>query len=348
MQSSVTDAVRAAVSRQDSVGGLFATAEALTKSDVASLRLPSGVAEAAKHILGLRTNASQITGDQLVQAVRTSGVMSEARLVAEAMAAKGQVGASEQASALAGGSTLSGQASLSPLPITADLKLATLVLRNLLASWGSVSESEEALARTMDGRPVPPRKGAPPSAQPPGRVVLPPGVGAETIMRALFEQSEKALSRIRLSQVASLPEREDPGSTRAGAAPGQYLTTELPLLVGKDTRILHMDIERDATSPDRPNEERGVVIRFSIDLGESGPIHAHLRYAYEKLTVRVWAEQEHTALALDQHKSELAAALSAQGLAVDDMQMKPGKPAAADYVADPNVGPTHQPVDTSA
>lgn len=346
MAATLAAAVQESVPRQDSLGGLFAAAQMLlgtsAEADGGSpSNLPANVEAATKQILGLRVPASDIDGPRLKAAIQHSGTFSEnALLTGGRDSQSSSTGAMSEALTSSMASVLSGSALSAP----GDTKSALLLLRQILSTWvGPTAEGSEDVLDQAFNRPAPPRKGGAPQAQSQAqseaktaaqaqmlaRTAAPNTAASEQLGRLLQNQTDRALARVRLSQIASLPNGGDDKTAPSSQLQPQQWTAEIPIALGRETRIIQLDIEREpgeSGHPEGGDDGRPIVVRFAIDLGEAGPLHAHIHHMAGHVGVRIWAEKEDTAVHIARYKGELSAALGACGLAVDEMLFSVGAP----------------------
>jgi Flagellar hook-length control protein FliK len=290
---SIAPAVQAAASRQAGLGPLLADLEQAINTEA----LPQPVAAAAARMLEARLPLDGLNAAGLRQALARSGLFLEASLAAPA-------------SAVAPG---------------ADLKAALLVLRQMLKSWADTAPRAPSLAGPPANAPPPPYRGAPPSAQPPALASLPPYAPAGAVAQRLLAETDAALARQTLLQVASLPQN-GAGASHAAERGAQW-AFEIPLGLGQGTAISQFEITRDghAAGSDGVFTWR---VRFSLDVEPMGPVHALIAVTGERAAVTLWAEREASAARLRAEGDLLADALRAAALEPRDIQFRVGAPAA--------------------
>jgi hypothetical protein len=205
------------------------------------------------------------------------------------------------------------QASLSPEQATTLAKsLATaLVTRDTPAA---PSPPSNALP--------PPYRGAPPTAQ----AVAAPSLGRDAapdeVASRLITETDGALARTTLLQVASLPEQPD----QPRAAPTQRWNFEVPFATPQGTAIAQFEVSRDGPSLRADPQARTWRARFSLDLEPLGPVHALIALAGVRTSVTLWAERASTAARLNQNAAMLSDALRAAELEPVDFSARPGAP----------------------
>jgi hypothetical protein len=289
---SIATAVQAAASRQGGLGPLLADVEQAVKTDA----LPQPLAAVAARLLDARMSLDGVSAEGLRQALARSGLFLEASLAA------------------------------GPPPTDAglDLKAALLVLRQMLRAWAESEPRAGPAPVTPTSAPPPPYRGAPPSPQPAAHASLPAYAPAGTVARRILAETDAALARQTLLQVASLPESE-PGS-HAAARAAQW-AFEIPLALGQGSAIAQFEIARDGHAAETEGSFTWRV-RFSVNLEPMGPIHALIALAGGRAAVTLWAEREASAAHLRANGGLLENALRAAALDPRDIQFRVGAPAA--------------------
>ncbi|MBK8082538.1 MAG: flagellar hook-length control protein FliK [Devosia sp.] len=188
----------------------------------------------------------------------------------------------------------------------------------LLAVLGSDAEVAVASVRRAA---LPLRGEAPRAAAPQGPAS--PGQALPEIARNLLGHTDAALSRLKLMQVASQPA----DSTRPDAQSARpEFRVEIPLLLGTETAMLHLQVERDARH--RPSRrERAWRMRFAVHFSATGEIGAEVALFGRTANVSVWAAETDTADAIEAMLPELAPALARHGLDVGAVRVRRGAPA---------------------
>jgi hypothetical protein len=267
--AALTQMVPEAMARQNSVAPLLASLAAIVARPGA---VPEPVLRAAVQVLGQRVQLPPTgpTGDLIKGAIEKSGIFLEAGL------ARGQAPAQDMKASLAG-------------------------LRSTLATWlggnpppvGSVQQA------------APPLRGVPLRAEP---VELPPlPEAAREIPRALHQQADAALSRVKLMQLASLP---DADPARLGQP---ELRLEVPFLVGSELVMAQFQVSRDAARR-RSDGKRGWTMRFAMNFSGAGEVSAEIGLIGRSVSVSLWAADAEMVRRLEAALPELAPALAALGL----------------------------------
>jgi hypothetical protein len=176
--------------------------------------------------------------------------------------------------------------------------------------------------------PPPPFRGALPSAQP----ALPPGVTADaplaTIVHRLADDTDAAIARQILLQVASLPDRADVSAPRTDPAAPRW-NFEIPFVTTVGTAIAQFEITRDGKASLVEAAKPVWRARFSLDVEPAGPVHALISLAGQSTSVRMWAERPATVAQLRAGVAQLSQALSRAELQPADIVIRHGAPAQA-------------------
>ncbi|WP_374626518.1 flagellar hook-length control protein FliK, partial [Devosia sp.] len=189
----------------------------------------------------------------------------------------------------------------------------------LLAVLGHDADATVPEAR----RAAMPLRGESPRAAP-AQAPASSGQALPELARNLLGHADAALSRLKLMQVASQP----PESIRADAQPARpELRVEIPLLLGAETAMLHLQVERDARH--RPTRrERAWRMRFAVHFSATGEVGAEVALFGRTANISVWAAEAETAEAIEAMLPELSPALARHGLDVGAVRVRRGVPAA--------------------
>lgn len=201
-----------------------------------------------------------------------------------------------------------------------DSKSTLLALRStLLGFLGSDTTAPVVPA----GRPAPPIKGEPPRAPPPQTLPADPAADARETARTLLGHTDAALSRLKLLQSASQPAID----TRVDApAPRTELRVEIPMLLGAETGILQLLVERDGKHRRDPQRERGWRLRFAMNFSVTGEVGAEVALLGRTANIAIWAADPDTADALEALLPELAPAIQRHGLELSALRVRRGAP----------------------
>ena len=176
--------------------------------------------------------------------------------------------------------------------------------------------------------PAPPFRGALPATQP----VAPPSLAPDTLPAGmghkLLEQTDAALARQTLLQVASLPDRPDLGGTSQANQPNQpRWSFEIPFATPQGTAMAQFEISRDGGNEvESATPTRVWRARFTLDVEPTGPVHALVSLIGEKTAVRMWAERPETAARLRANADALSQALRQAELEPGDILVGEGAP----------------------
>jgi Flagellar hook-length control protein FliK len=221
-----------------------------------------------------------------------------------------------------------------PRPATASavLNLLQEALQEIPKAAGNASpvtvtlqngQSEEAIVRT--NTPPPPFRGGLPSPQPIAAPSIAPGAPLAASAHRLLENTDAAIARQTLLQVASLPGDGDTGGGRVDPSAPRW-NFEIPFVTPQGTAMAQFEISRDGGGTEIEAAKRVWRARFSIDVEPAGPVHAVISLNAERTSVRMWAERPATAAQLRAGAGELSQALSQAALRPGDIVIRDGTP----------------------
>lgn len=196
---------------------------------------------------------------------------------------------------------------------TTDLRSGLLQLRGALLGFLG---AEIAPVAPVSRRPPPPTRDAPLRslrADPPS---LPDSATPKDAGRALLQQTDAALSRIRLLQLASLPQ----DAARAGSPPAIDWMLEVPMLLGNELAVAQLRIAGDGRSG-AGKRGRTWRLQFSVNFSILGEVGAQIGFSDNRTSIALWAEEADTASALETMLPELGIALAARGLEVGGLRV---------------------------
>jgi hypothetical protein len=173
--------------------------------------------------------------------------------------------------------------------------------------------------------PPPPFRAALPSAQPVVPSSLTPDMPLAATVHHLLDDTDAAIARQTLLQVASLPDRADIAGPRTDPAAPRW-NFEIPFATPAGTAIAQFEISRDGTASEIDAAKRVWRARFSLDVEPAGPIHALISLSGDRTSVRMWAERPATATQLRAGASQLSQALSRAELQPGDIVIRDGAP----------------------
>lgn len=207
-----------------------------------------------------------------------------------------------------------------------DMKTALLGLQRQLGAWlGDQPAVDQVRAIPPPLRGVIPRaRGDAPLPELPDDALL--------AGKVLLERTEAALSRLRLHQHASLPE---PASRHEA-----QWSMDLPVVLGGQQSLLHLQIHRDRDADAERPEDRGWQVRFAINLSDIGEVGAQVSLRGAATGVLLWADRAETAALLDAGIDALRQDLETLGLVPGAIVVRagapnaPAQPAAAGHIVD--------------
>ncbi len=193
----------------------------------------------------------------------------------------------------------------------------------------SAHAAGQSIAARQPSEPAPPFRGAAPSPQPIASPSLAPDAPPASMGRELLDQTDAALARQTLLQVASLPDRpEFVGANQTTQTTQPRWSFEIPFATPQGTAVAQFEIERDGG-----NDVEGVApsriwrARFTLDVEPAGPVHALVSLIGDKTAVRMWAERADTAAQLRANTDALSFALRHAELEPGDILIGEGAPA---------------------
>jgi hypothetical protein len=171
----------------------------------------------------------------------------------------------------------------------------------------------------------PPIRGALPAAQPIASPTIAPHAPLEVTAHHLLDDTDAAIARQTLLQVASLPDRIDTSAPKADMTAPRW-NFEIPFATPQGTAMAQFEISRDGGEQEVEAAKRVWRARFSLDVEPAGPVHALISLTGEKTSVRIWAERPATAEQLRAGASDLSQALSRAELQPGDIVIRDGAP----------------------
>ena len=173
--------------------------------------------------------------------------------------------------------------------------------------------------------PPPPFRGALPSAQPVAAPSIASDAPLATTAHHLLGDTDAAIARQTLLQVASLPDRVDTAGARIDPTAPRW-NFEIPFAMPQGTAMAQFEISRDGGGNEVEAAKRVWRARFSLDVEPAGPVHALVSLIGERTSVRMWAERPATAAQLRAGAAQLSQALSKAELQPGDIVIRDGAP----------------------
>ena len=281
--------------QQSGLGSLFAQIGSLSAAQaVGKTSLPDPVVKAMQQILGLRLNPSQtLTGKDLQQAVRLSGMFREAQI--------SQPGVATSAS----------------LP---DLKSALLSFKSLLQHLGTETQFTQPA-----NQPAQPTRQGPPQGQPPQTASGVWADSAQLNLQSLLKETDSALARMRLTQLVNAGLATEDG-VQTSSKP-MDVVLELPLSLGQETAVMQMQIGRDGGG--NSADEEGAPawrLRFALDLTATGPLEAAIALRGGGTYASLWVDRKETFENLNAVRDTMEAAFADAGLDLQELRLIRGLP----------------------
>jgi hypothetical protein len=171
----------------------------------------------------------------------------------------------------------------------------------------------------------PPFRGALPSPQAVASPSLTPNTPLAATVHRLLDDTDAAIARQTLLQVASLPDRVDASGHRIDPTVPQW-NFEIPFATAQGTAMAQFEISRDGGNEQADPAKRAWRARFTLNVEPSGPVHALITLNGDKIFVRMWAGRPATAQQLRAGIGELNQALTKAELKPGDIVVRDGTP----------------------
>ncbi|MBR0954494.1 flagellar hook-length control protein FliK [Bradyrhizobium canariense] len=171
----------------------------------------------------------------------------------------------------------------------------------------------------------PPVRGALPSLQSIASPSLVPNAPLAATVQRLLDDTDAAIARQTLLQVASLPDRTDASGHRIDPTVPQW-NFEIPFATPQGTAMAQFEISRDGGNESADPANRAWRARFTLNVEPAGPVHALITLNGDKTFVRMWAERPATAQQLRAGIGELNQALTRAELKPGDILVRDGTP----------------------
>ncbi|MEP6838102.1 MAG: flagellar hook-length control protein FliK [Bradyrhizobium sp.] len=205
------------------------------------------------------------------------------------------------------------------------LQEALQELGNPTRAAGTPRDSRAGDVTIHTNTPPPPFRGALPTAQPVASPSLAPGAPLATTAHHLLGDTDAAIARQTLLQVASLPDRVDLAGPKVDITAPSW-NFEIPFVTPRGTAMAQFEISRDGGGNEAEASKRVWRARFSLDVEPSGPVHAQISLVGDKTSVRMWAERPSTAAQLRAGAAQLSQQLSRAELQPGDIVIRDGAP----------------------
>jgi flagellar hook-length control protein FliK len=164
---------------------------------------------------------------------------------------------------------------------------------------------------------MPPFRNGPTLAQAPALPTIPADAPPADIVRHLIDETDAAIARQTLLQIASLPDDQGTGMRARDDKP-LHLTFDIPLLTAQGTAVAQLRIERDGAERSRDGAQPVWKVSFSIDVEPIGPVHARIGLVGDRASVTLKAERSESVDRLARELPSLEASLR-------DAALEPGR-----------------------
>ncbi|MBR0994819.1 flagellar hook-length control protein FliK [Bradyrhizobium japonicum] len=229
---------------------------------------------------------------------------------------------------------VAGNAQQAAMPRTMSAGLAASLLQeameNLPRLTGNVPGSNKAVPNGHSFEAAahatpPPFRGALPSPQAIASPSLAPDTPLSATVHRLLDDTDAAIARQTLLQIASLPDRTDASGHRIDPAATQW-NFEIPFATPQGTAMAQFEISRDGAGESADPVKRAWRARFTLNVEPAGPVHALITLNGDKTFVRMWAERPATVQQLRAGIGELNHALTRAELKPGDILVREGTP----------------------
>ncbi len=198
-----------------------------------------------------------------------------------------------------------------------DLKLALLSLRDALRS----TLPEGARVPAPPSSLPPPHRSALPVGEPPSLPSI-AGLDGEAAGLKLLSETDAALARTTLLQLASLPDASQGNAT-------QRLVLDIPIATPQGHAVIQLQVEPDPEHRKGPGDEDAPSwrINVAIDIEPLGPVRARIAQIDGRTHVSLFAERAATTRALREDLPALQTQLAQAALEPGDLNCRNGVPA---------------------
>ena len=138
----------------------------------------------------------------------------------------------------------------------------------------------------------------------------------QQIQKELLTQTDSSLARIRLVQLANVPD----GDQR------MLWMMEMPIKHGDRVDVFQIRMERERSQSKDKDAEHTWTIHLAFDLQELGPVHAQVRLRNRQVSTLFWANNANTLSLINQQSNLLIDALRKEGLEVNSVVCQQGSP----------------------
>ena len=320
--------VRDAAARQGGLTPLFADIETVLAQPNAAV--PAPVLDAMQQVLKLRLDVTKGTVDvtDLKSALAQSGLANNLaianKLAPNPVAAEFQTALRSLQQAL---KTWVQTASMASTPLTAKADGEMLAQTNSQSPAASLPQPQTS---PRAANLLPPFRNAPTVPQAPAAPTITGKEPPQAMAVHLLEETDAAIARQTLLQIASLPDQDTATAKNSDAS--TRMTFDIPLATPQGTAVAQIRIERDGK--DQSNEIDGKPVwraSFSIDVEPIGPVHVRIALAGARAMVTLNAERPDSA-------NQLSAGLPLLEAGLRKAELEPGELTC--HARTPMAGPT--------
>ncbi len=143
----------------------------------------------------------------------------------------------------------------------------------------------------------------------------------EEIAPRLLADTDAAISRVSLHQMASLP---DDHATNRFDAPDARWSCEIPIALDGRTALMGFVVERDGKKSDDPRKQKRWRVQAALDLPETGPLQADVQMRGRAVVAGIWVERSDIAQLLEEALPQLRDGLTAAGFDVETLNVRLG------------------------
>jgi len=142
-------------------------------------------------------------------------------------------------------------------------------------------------------------------------------MSAIQILRELSQQTEAAVARNQLQQLATLPTSDE---TRP------FWNFELPVFNGEKVDLIQLQIEQDAEKKQQDGQRKPWRVKLAFELEQLGALHVQLTLYESQVNSLIWAEREQSVELINQHLKDLHKRFVRHGLNIGELHCQHGTP----------------------
>lgn len=206
------------------------------------------------------------------------------------------------------GSGLFTESGLAKSEVPQDLKTALGQLNQAAKDWSAKTGGNTETPSSGTSVP-PPMKGGSPIAQPAASPTLPKGADAAMTAKLLADDSEAAVARQELLQLASLPEPSRNNAPR--------YVVDVPLMTPQGATVAQLVIERDSHGSNTETPQPVWRVGLALNIEPLGPVRANLALSGDHAWVSIAAERPETLAQLQKSAGWLNEAFTSAALDAD-------------------------------